>query len=90
VQFLQTPSVQNLECFGTALSFGTKNPLLHFTPKSTKLARPTVYDFDIYIRAAEEIQRHFRGHLSRVLAGGSFPFIRRAAILIQRAVRLFL
>jgi hypothetical protein len=31
-----------------------------------------LYDFDIYIRAALEIQRHFRGYQERKKNGGNF------------------
>jgi hypothetical protein len=47
-------------------------PLLNFSPKSSKLKGPILFEFDIYIKAALEIQRHYRGHLSRKQCGGSF------------------
>ena len=39
-------------------------PDLIFTPKSVKL-QPCYYKFDIFIKAAELIQRNYRGYLSR-------------------------
>lgn len=39
--------------------------MIPFSPKSQRLAKPCVYEFDIYLRAAAEIQRHTRGFLFR-------------------------
>ena len=61
--------------------------------KSTRLVqKPILYSFDIYIRAAIEIQRTFRGHRDklRVLKSKSFKDFRRKVILVQRQVRKFL
>ena len=51
--------------------------------KSPKLVKPLIYDFDIYVRAATEIQRHFRGYLSRKsTCGGSLKRLRKRVIII--------
>lgn len=39
--------------------------ILSFSPKSQRLSQPCLYEFDIYLRAATEIQRVFKGYLCR-------------------------
>ena len=55
--------------------------ILHFSPKSAKLKKPVLFDFDIYVTAATEIQRHFRGYRSRK-DYGEFLKLRWKVILI--------
>ena len=53
--------------------------------KSVRLVqKPILYSFDIYIRAAVEIQRTFRGYHDnlRVLKAKSFKDYRRKVILV--------
>jgi hypothetical protein len=61
-----------------------------FSPSKNKiLAKQVHYDYDIYILAAREIQRVWRGYRSRKQQGGSLNRIRRKAILIQRRFRVW-
>lgn len=86
--FRKTPSQAYQDGLSSLLSAKQQ---LHFSPKSSKLTQqPLLFDFDLYIRAAQEIQRHFRGHLSRTKQGGSFFAIRASLIRLQRAIRRFL
>lgn len=56
-----------------------------FSPsKNRKLVQPIVFDFDIYILAAVEIQRVYRGYLVRKQLCGSFLEFRRRIIRVQR------
>ena len=54
--------------------------------------KPILYSFDLYIRAAVEIQRTFRGYRDKikVLKSRSFQEFRRKVILVQRCARRFL
>ena len=54
--------------------------------------KPILYSFDLYIRAAVEIQRTFRGYRDKikVLKSRSFEEFRRKIIMVQRCVRKFL
>ena len=56
--------------------------ILNFSPKSSKLKRPIIFEFDLYVRAATEIQRVYRGYHSRKINGGLFHKMRAAAIKI--------
>ncbi|CAG9329056.1 unnamed protein product [Blepharisma stoltei] len=55
-----------------------------FSPsKNKKLVQPIVFDFDIYILAATEIQRVYRGHLVRKNLCGNFYRLRSRIKKIQ-------
>jgi hypothetical protein len=56
-----------------------------FTPK--KKWRHSEFDFDLYILAALEIQRRYRGYLVRKAFGGSFRRFRMRITHIQRLFR---
>lgn len=86
--FRKTPSVYNLEAFGQSMT--SAKHILNFSPKSSKLKRPILFDFDIYVRAATEIQRVFRGHKVRKSAYGYFSNVRGKVIFIQRHIRKFI
>jgi len=62
--------------------------MLNFSPKSQRLAKPCIYEFDIYLRAAVEIQRFVRGFLYRK-KHGNFKELRYYAIIIQRNYRRY-
>ena len=51
-----------------------------------------MFDFDIFIRAATEIQRVFRGYKSRrvTFKGHSFAKYKLKIVKIQRQIRAFL
>ena len=57
-----------------------------FVLKSHRLAKPCMYDFDIYVRAAVEIQKVTRGFLYRKKFG-QLKYWREDAIKIQKTYR---
>eukprot|EP00826_Nyctotherus_ovalis_P005002 TRINITY_DN11111_c0_g1_i1.p1 TRINITY_DN11111_c0_g1~~TRINITY_DN11111_c0_g1_i1.p1 ORF type:complete len:239 (-),score=39.12 TRINITY_DN11111_c0_g1_i1:491-1207(-) len=62
--------------------------VLRYPLKSHRLAKPCLYEFDIYVRAATEIQRLARGFLHR-RQNNSFAYWRCSAVVIQRAYRRY-
>ncbi|CDW87757.1 UNKNOWN [Stylonychia lemnae] len=70
--------------------FQSTKKTLYFTPKSQRLNQPMLYEFDLYIRAATEIQRHFRGFLVRKKIFGNFKRYRQVVVKVQRLARRFL
>lgn len=69
---------------GSALSFQRR----WFSPsKNKRLVQPTLYDFDIYVTAAIEIQRVYRGFAARKSTSGGFYSLRGNIIRIQTIYR---
>lgn len=66
----------------------TSNRLGMFSPSKNKnLTAQVQYDYDIYIVAAREIQRVWRGFRARQKLGGSLRQIRKKVLLIQHAYK---
>ena len=62
--------------------------MIMYEPKSQRLAKPIMYVFDIFVRAAIEIQRISRGYFSRKKYG-SLNEIKENIIKIQRLYRTY-
>lgn len=59
-----------------------------FSPSKNKnLVKPVTFDFDLYILAATEIQRVFRGYKARAKLGGSFKRLREKVVKVQKKFR---
>lgn len=69
----------------TEASMLSAKQMLQFSPKSQILKQPVLYEFDLYLRAAKEIQRIFRGWIARKL----YCMMRNSAILIQIKFRSY-
>lgn len=78
-----------LKRFDMPLPVSQRSHLLSFSPaKNRKLIQPTLFEFDIFILAAVEIQRIWRGYAVRKdTVGRSFQSLRRKVVKIQRIYR---
>ncbi|TNV73075.1 hypothetical protein FGO68_gene2695 [Halteria grandinella] len=67
-------------------SLQSAKQMLQFSPKSQILKKPVLYEFDLYLRAAKEIQRVYRGWRVRK----KFQLMRQSAVIIQNRYRKYL
>mmetsp|Transcript_29331 Transcript_29331/g.52504 ORF Transcript_29331/g.52504 Transcript_29331/m.52504 type:complete len:359 (-) Transcript_29331:901-1977(-) len=85
--------VPNLGDLGRISSYDMPRPLTSsrngkFSPVKNKILTKQVhYDYDLYILAAREIQRVWRGYSSRKKYGGSLKRIKSRVLAIQRKFR---
>lgn len=71
---------------------GERKAIMNKVKSGKLIAKPILFSFDIFVRAATEIQRVFRGHRSRLsnLRARSFNDFRDRLIRLQRFLRKFL